>query len=160
MVIFTSWLIVWISEEEWCAIGFSIWMQLKGKNNHVSCKKWQECVNKLLSCLNVDFTFISWNYQFVIMKWNYKQWWSTILSKSTKQTITSHPKSLNAKEIMTLSIEIQVLDWDRHKNVVGLKQIMGFVFKIGENICICHMHTLFSVTLHVTFCLYCTVISR
>jgi hypothetical protein len=72
------------------------------------------------------------------------------------EILTCWEKVLNfeLKEIMTLSIEIQVLDWDRHNNVVGLKQIMGFVFKIGENICICHMHTLFSVTLPLMLVLY------
>jgi hypothetical protein len=44
---------------------------------------------------------------------------------STKQTITSHLKSLNIKRPMTyhMALEIQVLAWERHKDVAGLNGI-------------------------------------
>jgi len=53
-----------------------------------------------------------------IMKRKFKQ-----PSLLTKQTITSHLKSLNINKTMTL--EIQVLAWDRHKDVVGLNRLKG-----------------------------------
>jgi hypothetical protein len=57
------------------------------------------------------------------MKRKFKQWWSTIPSISTKRTTTSCLKILNIKNTTTL--EIHVLVWDRHKNVVGLNWLMG-----------------------------------
>ena len=38
------------------------------------------------------------------MKRKLKQWWSTILLISTKQTITSHINSLNTKKTMTYDV--------------------------------------------------------
>jgi hypothetical protein len=60
-----------------------------------------------------------------IMKRKFKQWCSTILPISTKQTITSHLNSiiLNKRQQHT-TLSIQVLAWDRHKQVAGLKQLM------------------------------------
>jgi hypothetical protein len=48
---------------------------------------------------------------------------------STERTITSQLNSLNTKNIMhgvwRMTLEIQVLAWERHKNVAGLNWLMG-----------------------------------
>jgi hypothetical protein len=55
------------------------------------------------------------------MKRKFKQWWSTIPSTSTKQTITSHLNLLNTKKRpQHMMLEIHVLAWDRSKNVAEL----------------------------------------
>ena len=51
------------------------------------------------------------------MERKFKQCWSTIPPISTKQTITSHLKSLTPKRRQHMRLEIQVLSWDRHKNI-------------------------------------------
>ena len=57
-----------------------------------------------------------WNCWSSLIKWMYKQWWSTILSISTKQTITSHLYSLHKKmEQWRKTLESQVLAWDRNE---------------------------------------------
>jgi hypothetical protein len=48
-----------------------------------------------------------------------------MLSISTKQTTTSHIKSLNIKILWHMMLEIKVLAWDRNKNVAGLNRLMG-----------------------------------
>ena len=60
------------------------------------------------------------------MKRKFKQWWSSFPPISAKQTITSHLNSLNTKWPWHMTLEIQVLTWNRHKNVVGLNGLMGF----------------------------------
>jgi hypothetical protein len=57
-----------------------------------------------------------------IIKRKFKQWWSTIPPISTKRTITSNLNSLNTKKKDML--KIQVLAWDRHKNVALSNQLM------------------------------------
>ena len=50
----------------------------------------------------------------------FRQWWSTIQPIPTKRMTTYHLNSLNTKEeprLMTL--EINVIDWDRHKTWLG-----------------------------------------
>jgi hypothetical protein len=59
------------------------------------------------------------------MKRKFKQFWSTILPTSTKQTVTAHLDSLYIKKRQHMTLGIQVLTSDRHKNVVGLNQLMG-----------------------------------
>jgi len=54
------------------------------------------------------------------MKRKFKQWWSTIPWRSTKPTIISHLNSLNRDKTIDMTLEIQVLAWDGHKNVAGL----------------------------------------
>ena len=46
-----------------------------------------------------------------IMKWKFKQWWSTIPPISTKWTTTSHLKPLNTRTILTYGI------WNQGKNM-------------------------------------------
>ena len=60
-----------------------------------------------------------------LRKESLKQWLSTMLSISTKQTTTSHIKSLNIKILWHMMLEIKVLAWDRNKNVAGLNRLMG-----------------------------------
>ena len=58
----------------------------------------------------------------------FKQRWSTIPPISTKQTITSHLNSLNIKQgDHDMTLEMELLPWDRHKNVAGLSQLMGSI---------------------------------
>jgi len=59
------------------------------------------------------------------MKRKFKQLWSTIPPTSTKQTFTSHLDSLHIKKRQHMTLGIQVLTSDRHKNVAGLNQLMG-----------------------------------
>jgi len=51
-------------------------------------------------------------------------YWSTMSPTSTKQTTTSHLKSLNTKKRPQhmACFKIQVLVWDRDKNVMGLEE--------------------------------------
>ena len=56
----------------------------------------------------------------------FKQRWSTIPPISTKQTITSHLNSLNTKQ-GDHDMTLELLAWDRHKNVAGLSQLMGSI---------------------------------
>jgi len=58
----------------------------------------------------------------LVMKRMFKQWWSTIPPISTKRTITSHLKPLNAKRPGHMAFEIWVLDWNRHTNLEALNQ--------------------------------------
>ena len=59
-----------------------------------------------------------------VMKRNVKQLWSSIPQISRKQTITSHLKELNTNRPQHMTtLEIQVLAWDRHKNVVVLNHL-------------------------------------
>jgi hypothetical protein len=51
-------------------------------------------------------------------------WLLTILPTSTKRTTISHLK-LNTKSSRHTTIEIQVLAWDRYKNVAVLIKLMG-----------------------------------
>jgi len=44
----------------------------------------------------------------------------TIPPMSTKRLITSH------HDIHCMMLKIQVLDWDRHKNIVGLNRLIGY----------------------------------
>jgi hypothetical protein len=48
-----------------------------------------------------------------------------MLAISTKQTTTSHLKSLNLKKYHDMMLEIQVLAWDRHKSVACLNWLTG-----------------------------------
>jgi len=61
------------------------------------------------------------------MKRKFKQWWSSILPRSTKRTITSHHNwthwTQNRPRHMTL--EIQILALDKHKNVMRLNRLIG-----------------------------------
>jgi len=51
--------------------------------------------------------------------------WLTIPPISTKGTTTSHLKPPYTKMTTHMKLEIQVLAWDRHKNVVGVKPVKG-----------------------------------
>ena len=55
------------------------------------------------------------------MKIKFEQRWSTIQPISTKQIITSHLKSLNRKKKRHMTLEIQVMAWNRQKNMAGLQ---------------------------------------
>jgi len=46
--------------------------------------------------------------------------WSSIPPISTLRTITSHLNSLNRNRPQYMTLEIQVLAWNRHTNIVGL----------------------------------------
>ena len=46
-------------------------------------------------------------------------------SEKTTNLLQVNDKPLNIKETMTYDIEIEVLTWDRNKNVVALNPIMG-----------------------------------
>lgn len=95
---------------------------------------------------------------------NEKKLQTVMVNNSTKINKTNNYLSpqIIVKNIMTLSMELQVLDWDRHKNVAGLKQIMGgisppyldkskIVFKIGK--------TYVSVMYTLLFLLHCILLS-
>ena len=62
----------------------------------------------------------------LVVPWNDekkdKQWWSTILPISSKQTTISHLKSLNTKRPRHVALEIQCLAMVGHKNVARLNQ--------------------------------------
>jgi hypothetical protein len=51
--------------------------------------------------------------------------WSTIPSISTNEQPPLILNNSTQKRPHDLKLEIQVLDWDRHKNVTGLNQLMG-----------------------------------
>jgi hypothetical protein len=55
-------------------------------------------VCRLIRCAVISFTFD------IIMKWKFKQWWSSLLPISTKRTIISHLISLNAKKTTTYNV--------------------------------------------------------
>jgi hypothetical protein len=55
-------------------------------------------VCRLIRCAVISFTF------YIIMKWKFTQWWSSLLPISTKRTITSHLISLNAKMTTTYNV--------------------------------------------------------
>ena len=67
-----------------------------------------------------------YNYNYYIMKRKFKQQWSTIPPISTKRTITSHLLTEHKKRPQHATFEIQVLAWDRHKNMVGLNRLYVF----------------------------------
>ena len=64
------------------------------------------------------------------MKKQFKQWWLPPIL--TRRTITSPLNSLNIKKTRHMMLEIQVLAWDRHRNVAGLKQIQKFHFHLDK----------------------------
>ena len=66
---------------------------------------------------NLNFIWASYTH---IMKRKLKHWWSSIPTISTKQS-----SLINTKRPQHVTLEIQALAWDRHKNVVGLNQLMG-----------------------------------
>ena len=51
----------------------------------------------------------------VFRKRKFKQWWWPIPQISIKRTIISQLNSLNTKRSQHMMLEIQVLDWNRHK---------------------------------------------
>ena len=53
--------------------------------------------------------------------------WSIIRQISTKPTISSdlHQLKKKAKRPRHMVLEMQILDWNRHKNMAGLNRIMG-----------------------------------
>ena len=51
----------------------------------------------------------------VFKKRKFKQWWWPIQQMSIKRTIISQLNSLNTKRSQHMMLEIQVLDWNRHK---------------------------------------------
>ena len=59
------------------------------------------------------------------MKRKFKLWWSSLLLISIKWIIVSHLNSLNTNRTTTKNLEIQVLAWNRHKNVAGLNWLLG-----------------------------------
>ena len=61
------------------------------------------------------------------MKGKFKKWRSSIPPISTKRTIIyySNWTYWTQKRPQDLMFEIQILAWDRHKNVVGLNRLMG-----------------------------------
>ena len=75
-------------------------------------------VCRLIRCAVISFTF------YIIMKWKFKQWWSSLLSISTKRTITSHLISLNAKKNTTYNVGKPGL-WQtwRHYRLMGSQSI-------------------------------------
>jgi hypothetical protein len=48
----------------------------------------------------------------------------SVLSDTTAPDAPTYLNSMNIKMTMTYILEIQVLTWDRHKNVAGLSQFM------------------------------------
>ena len=56
-----------------------------------------------------------------------EQWWSTIPPMSAKQTITFHNKSNHwaYNRLRHMTLKMQVLAWDRHKNVAESNRPMG-----------------------------------
>jgi hypothetical protein len=72
---------------------------------------------------------------YYIVKIKFKQWWSRIPPISTKQTITSHPNSLNINKDnnIIMMLEMQVLAWDKYTNRAGLNQLMGSTHSISLN---------------------------
>jgi hypothetical protein len=61
------------------------------------------------------------------MKRKFKQRWSTIQLISTKQAITSHINSQNINKD-------QVLPWDAHDNVPGLKPVNGIKSSLFDDV--------------------------
>jgi hypothetical protein len=86
-------------------------------------------LNKLVECLFIHFksfpgvcsvdALIS-----LIELEKFKQRWSTMPPISTKRRITSHLNPLNIKRPRHMTLEIRVLDWDRHKNVAWSNSLM------------------------------------
>jgi hypothetical protein len=82
---------------------FSFWLHVRTKKN-VSYQRyktpewfvWGARSFKIITCPNTDpkfYLFILYmvlKVHIYIMKWKSKQWWSSRLTISTKQTITSH----------------------------------------------------------------------
>jgi len=86
----------------------------------VNCVTKNVLFGYIHNCMSLFYLYLH------IMKRIFKQWWSSIPPTSTKRTITSHLNSLNiTKRPWHMMLEIQVLTWDRHKNVVGLNRLMG-----------------------------------
>jgi hypothetical protein len=57
----------------------------------------------------------------------YKQWWSTIPSISTKQTVTSHLSSLNTKKTTTYDDVNPGSDLGQAQTCGGVKQVNGIL---------------------------------
>ena len=70
---------------------------------------------------NLKCTMSSESYVLVyFFKYRFKRWSPTIRLLSTKQTIGSHRNSLNTqKKTQYIMLEIQILDCNRHKNVIS-----------------------------------------
>jgi len=89
--------------------------------------------NIKIPTINNDFTVVCSILLYVfalscqnLLTKKFKQRWSTILPISTKRTITSHLNALRTrKRPRHMTLEIQVLVWDRHTNVAGLNRLMG-----------------------------------
>ena len=86
-------------------------------------------INKIRESLNSDGQQF---YKYQQNKRKFKQWWSTIIippiSLSTKWSTTSCLKHLKTKRPWHMTLEIQVLSWDRHKNMAGVKLVVTFWF--------------------------------
>ena len=65
---------------------------------------------------------------FDVMNRVFKHWWSSIPPISTKRTITSHFNWIYwtyNKWPRHITSEVQVPAWDKHKNAVALKRLLG-----------------------------------
>jgi hypothetical protein len=77
-------------------------------------------------CIASSMQYSSENYYQYICLMN-KSWWPTTPQTSTKQTITSHLKPLNTKKYHDISKPNSLFSiQDRHRNVVGLNQLIEF----------------------------------
>jgi len=94
--------------------------------------------NAIKYLINVRFQKVNVlsSSSFIINR-KFRKRWSTIPPISTKLTITSHLNSLNIKIPRHMTLEIQDLTWDRHKNVVGLNQFIHDVKYRQNNLHIC-----------------------
>ena len=67
-----------------------------------------------------------WICYLYFMKRKFKQWWSSIPQISTKWTIICHLNWTSWTQKKTAyDVRINVLAWDRHKNVVTLNWFIG-----------------------------------
>ena len=87
------------------------------KRNHICV--WKCWLINLLYYKTLEWSIYITSLFTWLVERKFNQWWSTIPPTSTKRKVTSH---LISQHII---LEIQVLTWDRHKNVAGLNRLTG-----------------------------------
>ena len=100
-------------------------------------------VNKTLDKIIIFVLYVSRPW---IMKRKFKQLWTSIPPISTKLTITSHLKALNMIK-RHMMLEIQVLAWDKHKNVAGLKDVVYLLHRV--HLCVFSKTTIHCLSVYI-----------
>jgi hypothetical protein len=101
------------------------------KPNEWACTKTGTCISVLQVCNQEKQCIFGEDEEKTCSKFIFTskrgheniQWWSEINFTNINKTnnhLTSWLNSLNTKRLCHVTLEIQVLAWDRHKNVVGL----------------------------------------